>query len=231
MAMQDQSSFDAQGALDADQGLGPRRVQGKPVRRPQRTAGVQSYIPEIIKGLGITMTHFFKNTKEQVLGQRNDPVLEGIGDGITTISYPEQKRPYPERFRGVHRLTTREDGSPRCVACLCCSTACPAQCIHIEAADYGKDAQRGGYEKYPKRFVIDELRCIFCGFCVEACPCDAIRMDTGIHPAPYDSRDQFIYEKDLLLKLPGRSGDHKSANPRVEPGEPGHPGIARDKAH
>ena len=58
------------------------------------------------------MRHFFKNTKEMVLGQRPDPVLESLDDGITTISYPEQKRPYPERFRGLHRLTLREDGSP-----------------------------------------------------------------------------------------------------------------------
>lgn len=213
------------------EGLGPRRVQGKVIQRPKRTAGVQGYIPEIIKGLGVTMSHFFKNTKEMVLDQRNDPVLEGIDDGITTISYPEQRRPYAERFRGVHRLTTRADGSPRCVACLCCSTACPAQCIHIEAGDYAGDPAHAGYEKYPKRFVIDELRCIFCGFCVEACPCDAIRMDTGIHPAPYDSRDQFIYEKDLLLAIPGRDGEHQSRNPRHEPGDPTHPGIDREHHH
>jgi len=207
--------------------LGPRRVVGRPVVRPARTASVQGYIPEMLKGLGQTIGYALRNTKEMALGTRNDPVLESIDDGINTISYPEQRRPYPERFRGVHRLTQRPDGSPRCVACLCCSTACPAQCIHIEAGDYRDDAQRAGYEKYPKRFVIDELRCIFCGFCVEACPCDAIRMDTGIHPAPYDSRDQFIYERDLLLAIPGREGEHETENPRVEPGEPGFPGIAR----
>ena len=39
--------------------------------------------------------------KEIVLGQRNDPVLDGISDGVNTISYPEQRRPYPERFRGI----------------------------------------------------------------------------------------------------------------------------------
>lgn len=207
--------------------LGPRRVAGTPVARPVRTAAVQGYIPEMLKGLGQTIGYALRNTKEMALGTRNDPVLESIDHGINTISYPEQRRPYPERFRGVHRLTQRADGSPRCVACLCCSTACPAQCIHIEAGDYRGDDAHAGYEKYPKRFVIDELRCIFCGFCVEACPCDAIRMDTGIHPAPYDSRDQFIYERDLLLAIPGREGEHETENPRVEPGEPGFPGIAR----
>ncbi len=66
------------------------------------------------------------------------------------------------------------------MACLCCSTACPAQCIFIEAGEYPEGDKRRGYERYPVKFVIDELRCIFCGYCVEACPCDAIRMDTRI---------------------------------------------------
>jgi NADH-quinone oxidoreductase subunit I len=203
-------------------------IAGKPVPRPPRNLGVQTYIPEIVRGMGVTMRHFFRNTKELVLGQRPDPVTEALSEGITTISYPEQKRPYPERFRGLHRLTVRDDGSPRCVACLCCSTACPAQCIHIVPGEYAEGDPRRGYERFPESFVIDELRCIFCGFCVEACPCDAIRMDTGVHPAPYDSRDQFIYEKDLLIGFTGRSGSRKTENPRHEPGDPTHPGLSRE---
>ncbi|MEI9954398.1 MAG: hypothetical protein WDO74_36885 [Pseudomonadota bacterium] len=116
--------------------LGPNKVTGVAVARPNRTASVQTYIPEIARGLGITMKHFFQNTKEMAFGQRNDPNTEAIEDGINCVSYPEQKRPYPARSRGMHRLTQRDDGSPRCVACLCCSTACPAQCIHIEAGEY-----------------------------------------------------------------------------------------------
>lgn len=123
------------------------------------------------------------------------------------------------------------DGSPRCVACLCCSTACPAQCIHIEPAEYEPDDPRHGYERYPSVFMIDELRCIFCGYCVEACPCDAIRMDTGMHMPPSTSRDHFLYDKETLLSIPGRDGTYLTGNPRHEPGEASHPGIDRERGH
>jgi NADH-quinone oxidoreductase subunit I len=208
-----------------------KRIVGKPVSRPKPGILVQSFVPEIVKGIGLTMKHFFKNTKEMVHRERPDPVLEATSDGVTTLCYPEQKRPYPERYRGVHRLTSRQNGSPRCVACLCCSTACPAQCISITASEYPEGDPRRGHERYPATFVIDELRCIFCGFCVEACPCDAIRMDTGMHMVPYDSRAQFIYEKDLLTAIPARDGSYETANPRIEPGDPGFVGIEREKTH
>ena len=55
-------------------------------------------------------------------------------------------------------------------------------------------------------------------------------MDTGIHAVPYDSRDQFIYEKDLLIAMKGRDGSRKTANPRHEPGDPTHPGLDREHA-
>lgn len=197
----------------------------------EKTPTVQSYLPEIFKGLGVSMSHFFRNTRDMLTGERPDPVTERLDEGITTIQYPEQKRPYPQRFRGVHRLTTRDDGSPRCVACLCCSTACPAQCIFIEAGEYPEGDKRRGYERFPVRFVIDELRCIFCGYCVEACPCDAIRMDTGVHVPASWSREHFIFDKETLMAIPGRDGTYVTANPRLEPGDPGHPGIDREHGH
>jgi NADH-quinone oxidoreductase subunit I len=192
----------------------------KLVRRPERTFAEQAYIPEIVKGLGVTMRHFFKNT-----------FRSRANNDIVTISYPEEKRVYPERFRGVHRLTHRTDGSPRCVACLCCSTACPAQCIHIEAGEYKDGDSRHGYERYPKVFVIDELRCIFCGYCVEACPCDAIRMDTGVHVPASTRREHFIFDKEMLMSIQGQDGTFLTGNPRHEPGDPSHPGLDRDHKH
>jgi NADH-quinone oxidoreductase subunit I len=190
------------------------------IQKPARTLAVQSYIVEATKGLMFTGQRFFHNTFSPAETSK-----------IATIRYPEETREYPERFRGVHRLTHRTDGSPRCVACLCCSTACPAQCIYIEPAEYGPEDARAGYERYPKVFVIDELRCIFCGFCVEACPCDAIRMDTGYHVPASSDREDFIFDKDTLMSIPARDGTYVTGNPRHEPGDPTHPGVSRLQKH
>lgn len=165
-------------------------VEVKKVDRLKQTFWEKSYIPEIVRGLSITMTHFFRN-----LSPRKS-------DRTTfTREYPEIPTEYPERFRGMHRLMVREDGNVRCVACMCCSTICPADCIHIEAGEHDDP----NIEKYPKVFVIDELRCIVCGLCVEACPCDAIRMDSGVHIHPFLDREDAFYERDLLMDLGGMS--------------------------
>ena len=200
----------------------------KLVPKPEMTAAEATYVPEIAKGLKLTIGRFFKNVvAEHPLDAQGNKLLRR-GD-IDTVDYPEERRVYPERFRGVHRLTHRLDGSPRCVASLCCSTACPAQCIKIEAAEYPEGDPRHGYERYPAVFVIDELRCIFCGYCVEACPCDAIRMDTGMHVPASTEREHIIFDKKMLMAIPGADGTFQSANPRHEPGDPSHPGIDRDQ--
>ncbi len=199
----------------------------KVLKKPQRTLAEQSYLLEVVKGLGVTLRHFFKGTKQLATGTKPDPIADPYAEGCSTLEYPEEKRPYAARWRGVHRLTHRDDGSPRCVACLCCSTACPAQCIYIKPAEYPAGDARRGYERYPEEFVIDELRCIFCGFCVEACPCDAIRMDTGYHMTALDNRADFIFDKAKLMSHAGADGSFQSANPRHEPGDPSHPGVDR----
>ena len=138
----------------------------------------------------------------------------------------EQGQPDGERLQSKEERA-KLDGMWECILCFCCSTACPAQCISIQAGEYPEGDARRGYERFPQSFVIDELRCIFCGYCVEACPVDAIRMDTGKHAVPYDSREQFIYKKDLLSGMTDRHGDRLTENPRHEPGDPTHPGVDR----
>lgn len=151
----------------------------------------RSLVPEVARGLGVTLRHLFVNlfrSKEKRYTQ--------------TVNYPDEQREYPPRYRGQHRLLPREDGSPRCVACYMCSTACPAYCIHIVAAE----SPDPNIEKYPAAFEIDLLRCIYCGLCEEACPEDAIRMDTGIHTPSFYSRDDAVVGRVDLLELMGRSG-------------------------
>ena len=194
------------------------KIGVKTIPRPERTLSDQVYVKEVAKGLGLTLQRFFQNT-----------LNPGGASEIATIAYPEEQVQYAERFRGVHRLTQREDGSPRCVACLCCSTACPAQCIHIEPAEYEPDDPRYGYERFPEVFMIDELRCIFCGYCVEACPVDAIRMDTGLHMPPSTKREHFLFDKETLLSIPARDGTYLTGNTRHEPGDASHPGIDREQ--
>ena len=139
------------------------------------------YIPAVIGGLFLTSAHFFKN----LFSSKN----------VVTISYPEQKREISPRWRGRHRLTRRDDGFLKCVACFMCQTVCPANCIHIESAEHPDKS----IEKYPAIFDIDELRCIFCGLCVEACPKDAIRMDSGVYALAFTSRDKFDFNRNLLM--------------------------------
>ena len=163
------------------------------------TLGERFYLREAVRGMALVARHFWRN----LLGYRdpNPEVMDRKGAGVnlvSTINYPDEQKPYPPGYRGMHRLVPRVDGRPRCVACYMCATACPAQCIYIEAGEYENDA----IEKYPIRFEIDELRCIVCGFCVEACPKDAIRMDTGTHAPAVLSRPLAVFDKEALLKGP-----------------------------
>ena len=154
----------------------------------------QMYLPAIAEGMGITFRHFVKNFFGNLTGQRKRT-------DIQTIQYPEEKKAYPARHRGLHRLMVRDDGQTRCVACMMCPTVCPAHCITIVP----EESPDGKIEKRPKIFEIDELRCVVCGLCAEACPCDAIRMDTLDHAKPVYNRGAAILDREELLERGVRS--------------------------
>jgi NADH-quinone oxidoreductase subunit I len=77
---------------------------------------------DIVKGLGTT--------------------LKNAGRKKTTISYPEEKRTLPPRFRGRHVLHRYENGLERCVGCFLCAGACPADAIYIEAEENDAEQPR-----------------------------------------------------------------------------------------
>ncbi len=139
------------------------------------------YLPEIARGLGITAKHLLRNLRHP--------------SRMRTVEYPDVQKKLPPAMKLEHRLMQRPDGTIRCTACMCCATACPADCITIVAADHPDPA----IEKYAASYTIDALKCIYCGFCVEACPCDAIRMDTQkLYRVDY-SREAFVHDTDYLL--------------------------------
>lgn len=132
------------------------------------------YVVELFKGLYITIKH-------------------ALFGKIVTIQFPEERRNYSERFRGMHYIKAT-NGVENCTACMLCPTVCPAECIHIEAGE------RPDKEKYPIKFEIDLLRCCFCGMCEEACPKDAIKLST-IYEMSTEQRK--VYDKNYLLEQRG----------------------------
>jgi NADH-quinone oxidoreductase subunit I len=130
------------------------------------------YVVDIFKGLMITLRNLLFTKK-------------------VTIEYPEKRRNYSARYRGLHYIKS-VNGVENCTACMLCPTVCPAECIHIEAGE------REDKEKYPVKFEIDILRCCYCGFCEEACPKDAIKL-SNIYEMSVFNRTDGVYNKERLL--------------------------------
>lgn len=148
------------------------------------------YIVPIFFGLWVTLKRFFEGF---FLRKKY------------TIMYPEEKREYSNRFRGMHFISVDQNKTENCTACFLCETVCPAECIHIVAGEREGDNPYGvKKEKRPVSFDIDALRCCFCGFCEEACPKDAIKLSRNYELAVSDRIDAIYDLKKLKREVIGR---------------------------
>jgi NADH-quinone oxidoreductase subunit I len=142
------------------------------IRKKDLTLLQRTYIPEIAKGMALTLKQVFR------------PKF--------TRQYPEERWNPPPSFRG-RPVLVEEQGVERCVACGLCARVCPALAIEVQAAE--TDLAK---ERYPVKFEINMLRCIFCGFCEEACPEEAIIMSDEYELTFLNTEDA-IFGKDRLL--------------------------------
>ena len=139
------------------------------------------YLPAIIKGMTITISHLFKRK--------------------VTYQYPEQKRPMSDVFRGLHILKRDDEGKERCTACGLCALACPAEAITMTAAERTSSELHLYREvKSASVYEINMLRCIFCGLCEEACPKAAIFLQNDKMAQASYERSDFIFGKDRLVE-------------------------------
>ena len=154
--------------------------------------------------------------------------LEGFGvtlrkfieHDVVTTSYPEQKRPKPERFHGRHVLNRYEDGMEKCIGCELCAGVCPARCIYVRGADNSVEDPVSPGERYGFVYEINYLRCIHCDLCVEACPTEAIT-ESKLFEFSFTNRQDAIYTKAELVV-------DDDGNPRHLPWEHWAPG---DEVH
>ena len=161
-------------------------------RAPELTLWERSYLPEILRGMSITLKHFFTNlaalAREFALaGGRKERT-------IATIYYPEEQPVVPAAYRGRPVLVQGADGLEKCVACGLCEAACPPHCISI----VGSDRENG--DRFPETYTLDGSRCIFCGRCEEVCPKEAIVMSGEWQNICEYDRSNMIYSKVTLLR-------------------------------
>ncbi len=111
-----------------------------------------------------------------------------------TIHYPDVKRAYPERFRGILALTyDRETGEENCIGCRLCEYVCPPQVIKVEMLKAEK-------RNYAKTFTLELYACEYCELCVQVCPTDAVIMLRTVDLATADRRE-LLFDKDRLHEL------------------------------
>lgn len=144
----------------------------------------------IIKGLGITLRHWFEKD--------------------ITIQYPEEPAQLFPGFRGCLVFEFE-----KCIACGLCMKACPNRVLSFETE---KDEETG--KKKLMQYTIDLQYCMFCNFCVEVCPKDCLGFSHDFELAKYSRDDiRIVYDRpaDLDERLAAEAA--KQAATKAEAGD------------
>lgn len=156
------------------------------VKRKALTWAEKTYIPQIFKGLWITLRNIFKK-----------PV---------TLQYPEEKPELPAIYRGIPTLVMDPSGREKCVSCQLCEFVCPPKAIRITPGSIDPNGSHAHIEKAPQEFEINMLRCIYCGLCQEVCPEEAIFLQKEYSLSGL-SREELVFKKSKLYQLGGKLPD------------------------
>lgn len=152
------------------------------VARPNLSFWERTNIPQILKGMWLTLRHIPKRK--------------------FTRQYPEEKPPLYGDYRGAPTLVRDPEGRVKCVACQLCEFVCPPKAIRITPGFRDETRPDADVEKEPQEFEIDMLRCIYCGLCEEVCPEEAIFLQRDFAIAGF-SREELKFNKQKLLELGG----------------------------
>ncbi|NDV62420.1 NADH-quinone oxidoreductase subunit I [Puniceicoccales bacterium CK1056] len=159
----------------------------KLVERKPLSLAEQTYLPQIVTGLKITMKNMLK-----------PPV---------TLEYPEERPEIPTGYRGVPTLVKDPNGREKCVSCQLCEFVCPPKAIRITPGEISEESENAHVEKAPREFEINMLRCIYCGYCQEVCPEEAIFLQ-DIYSLSGFSREEMVFKKKKLYEIGGTLPDN-----------------------
>ncbi len=163
----------------------------KVVSRPDLRFGERIYLGTVVKGLYLTIRHFFGVLLDLFRWKRKKTAI--------TMQYPEERWDFKDNFRGAPALVLDPDGREKCVACQMCEFVCPPKAITIVGREF-EDPNK--VEKFPEVFEIDMLRCIYCGFCEEACPEEAIFLVKEAEIV-HETKEAFVHDKAKLYAMGG----------------------------
>lgn len=114
-------------------------------------------------------------------------MLRNIINGPSTIKYPFEESPAPEKLRGKIRHNPKA-----CMACHMCEYVCAGGAIRIQESG----------DKKGVVFTVWHNSCAFCGLCEHYCPTGAIHLTNDYHTA-HLQRDKYNYtERSFIAYAP-----------------------------